>query len=121
VSAPRRDDTIADRPCDAHTDGPNLAPHGRRKSAHRAAPEAVALSCFRVIVRLDGRRLVQNHTQQGIMDFQIAVVVDESELPKFVHKDAHAWSRSADHLRQRRLADFRNHPFRLSFFAEIRH
>jgi hypothetical protein len=48
---------------------------------------------------------VQNHTQQGIVDFQIAVVIDETELPKFIHEDAHSRARSADNFGERRLAD----------------
>jgi hypothetical protein len=44
---------------------------------------------FRFAIYLDRGCLMQNQTQQGIMDFQIAVVIDESELPKFIHESAH--------------------------------
>jgi hypothetical protein len=65
----------------------------------------LSLICFRFVVRLDDGCLVQNHTQQGIVDFQIAVVIDETDLPKFIHEDAHSRARSADNFGERRLAD----------------
>jgi hypothetical protein len=44
--------------------------------------------------------VVQNHVQQGIMDFQLSVVFDKTQFAEFVHEKAHARSGRADHLRQ---------------------
>src|SRR5436190_14548881 len=60
--------------------------------------------CF--IPRFDLGLVVQNHVQQGIMDFQFSVVFDEAQFAEFVHEKAHPRSGRADHLRQR---------FRLNF------
>jgi hypothetical protein len=35
---------------------------------------------------------VQNHVQQGIMNFQFSVVFDETQFAKFVHEKAYARS-----------------------------
>jgi hypothetical protein len=40
----------------------------------------------RFISRLDLRLLVQNHVQQGFMDFDFSVVFDETQLAEFVHE-----------------------------------
>jgi hypothetical protein len=50
----------------------------------------------------------------------MTVVLDEAQLPKFVHELADARSRCADHLGQRLLADFCDDPLRLALLAEIR-
>ena len=52
------------------------------------------------------------------MNFQAAVVIDESELSKAVHEEIHPRSGRADHLREDFLTDLRNHVFRLAFLAE---
>jgi hypothetical protein len=44
--------------------------------------------------------LVQNHVQQGTVDFNLAVVINETQFPKSVHEKAHARSSRAGHLRQ---------------------
>ena len=54
--------------------------------------------CF--IPRFDRGLVVQNHVQQGIVDFQFAVVFDKTQFAEFVHEKAHARSGRADHLRQ---------------------
>jgi hypothetical protein len=38
-------------------------------------------------------------------DFDLAVVVNQTQFSKFVHKKAHAGARRTDHLRKRLLAD----------------
>jgi hypothetical protein len=81
--------SVAKRPGDAAADGRNLAPDGRRKRAGQTGDGTLVLIFFRFAIYLDRGCLVQNQTQQGIMDFQIAVVIDESELPKFIHECAH--------------------------------
>ena len=48
----------------------------------------------------DFRLVVQNHVQQGTVDFNLAaVVIDKAQFPKFVHEKTHARSRRADHIR----------------------
>jgi hypothetical protein len=44
--------------------------------------------------------IVENHVQQGTVDFDVTVVINKAQFPKFVHEMAHARSRRADHLRQ---------------------
>jgi hypothetical protein len=41
-------------------------------------------NCF--IPRLDLGLLVQNHVQQGFMDFEFSVVFDKTQLAEFVHE-----------------------------------
>jgi len=50
----------------------------------------------------------------------VAVVANEAQFSKFVHEETHTGSGRADHLRQRLLADFRDHRLRFSFLAKIR-
>src|SRR5260370_9564092 len=64
--------------------------------------------------------LVQNHVQQGTVDFNLAVVINKTQFPKSVHAKAHARSPRADHLRQCLLADFRYDCLRPTFLAKIR-
>jgi hypothetical protein len=47
----------------------------------------------------DFRLLAQDHVQQGTVDLDIAVVINEAQSPKFVHEEADARSRRADDLR----------------------
>src|SRR5216684_4139265 len=49
--------------------------------------------------------VVQNHVQQGIMDFQFSVVFDEAQFAEFVHEKAYARSSRADRLRPAFLAE----------------
>jgi Beta-lactamase len=57
---------------------------------------------------LDFRLVVQSGIQQGTVDFDAAVVVHEAQFSKFVHEKTYAGLRSADHLRKRLPADFRD-------------
>ena len=79
---------------------------------HAALPKRVLYSDFAYDAEdshLDQRLIVQNHVQQGTVHFQAAtVVVNEAQFTKFVHEEAHARARCADHLRERLLADIRN-------------
>jgi hypothetical protein len=43
--------------------------------------------------------IVENHVQQGTVDFDAAVVINKTQFPEFVHEKTHARSRRADHLR----------------------
>src|SRR5262249_26384471 len=54
-------------------------------------------NCF--IPHFDLGLVVQNHVQQGIMDFQFSVVFDKTQFAEFVHEKAYACSSRADHLR----------------------
>ena len=53
------------------------------------------------------------------MNFQAAVVIDESELSKAVHEEIHPRSGRADHLREDFLTDLRDHVLRFDFLAEM--
>jgi hypothetical protein len=65
------------------------------------------------------RLIVENHVQQGTVDFNVAVVINKTQFPKFVHEETHAGSRRANHLRQCLLADFRYDWLRPTFLAKI--
>jgi hypothetical protein len=54
------------------------------------------------------------------MDFNVAVVIDQAQFPKFVHEKTHAGPRRADHLRQCLLADFRYNWLWPAFLPKIR-
>jgi hypothetical protein len=58
-----------------------------------------------LIPRFDLGLVVQNHVQQGIMDFQSSVVFDKAQFAELVHEKAHPRSGRADHLRQRFLTE----------------
>src|SRR5450631_566198 len=64
--------------------------------------------------------IVENEVQKGTVDFNMAVIINKAQLPKFVHEKTHAGSRRADHLRQCLLADFRYDWLRSTFLAKIR-
>jgi hypothetical protein len=74
-------------------------------------------NCF--IPRFDLGLVVQNHVQQGIMDFQFSVVFDKAQFAEFVHEKAHPRSGRADHLRQRFLTEVSHDRLRPAFFAEV--
>jgi hypothetical protein len=46
---------------------------------------------------------VQDNTQKGIVDADLAVVLDEAQFLEFVHEKIDSGTRRADHLRQRLL------------------
>jgi hypothetical protein len=63
------------------------------------------LFCINCLIpRFDLGLVVQNHVQQGIMDFQFSVVFDKTQFAELVHEKAHSRSGRADHLRQRFLS-----------------
>jgi hypothetical protein len=65
--------------------------------------------------------VVQNHVQQGAVDFNLLVVVfDKAQFPKFVHEEIHAAPGRFDHLRKCFLADFCYDWLRPTFLAKIR-
>ena len=73
--------------------------------------------CF--IPPFDLGLLVQNHVQQGFMDFEFSVVFDKAQLAEFVHEEADARSRGADHLRQHFLTVLSDDRLPTTFLAEI--
>jgi hypothetical protein len=54
------------------------------------------------------------------VNFEVSVVVDVAQLPKLIHKVAHAGARRADHVCERLLAHFGDYRFLLSILAEVR-
>ena len=64
--------------------------------------------------------LVQNCTQQRIVNLDVSIVIDEAKLAKLVHEMADAGSGSADHLRQCFLTNIRTDQLRAACLPEIR-
>jgi hypothetical protein len=62
---------------------------------------------------------VQNHAQQRTVHPQFAVVLDETQFPEFVHKEAHARAGGPDHLRKRLLADLGRDQLWPAFLSEV--
>src|ERR1019366_5367327 len=58
--------------------------------------------------------VVQDNTQQGLVDVDFAVVLDEAQLPEFVHEEIDPGPRRANHLRQHLLRYFGKHVLRMS-------
>jgi hypothetical protein len=48
---------------------------------------------------LPARSLVQNDTQKRVIDFQTAVIFDESEFSEFIHEDINSGTGAAHHFR----------------------
>ena len=54
------------------------------------------------------RSVVENDREQRVVNRDIAVVLDESQVPELVHEEVHARPRGPDHLRKRFLRQPRN-------------
>ena len=61
---------------------------------------------------------VQHYAQERGVDVKTAVVLDESQLPEFVHEKIDPRARRANYLRQRFLRYFGEHSMKLVFFPE---
>src|SRR6185503_19216324 len=61
---------------------------------------------------------MQEDIEEGAVNVQAAVVLDEAELPELVHESADPRPGGADHLGQHFLADLRNHRLGGPFLAE---
>jgi len=61
------------------------------------------------------------YVQEGLMHTNAAVVFNEAQLAKAIHKEAHSGPRCSDHLRQGLLRDLGDQRFRLAGLAEFRH
>ena len=44
------------------------------------------------------RLVVENYVQQGTVDFNVTVVINKTQFPKFVHEKTYARSRRANHF-----------------------
>jgi hypothetical protein len=66
------------------------------------------------------RLIAEHHAQQGTVNFNVAVVINKTQFPEFVHEKTHARSRRADHLRKCLLADFCYYWLRPTFLTKIR-
>src|SRR5882762_7236997 len=55
-----------------------------------------------------GKLVVQNDVEEGTVNMQAVVVVNEAELPEFIHKETDSRPRCADHFGERFLADLRH-------------
>src|SRR6266849_6079791 len=64
--------------------------------------------------------VVQDHAQEGIVDVDLAVVLDEPQFPEFVHEKIDPRPRCANHLRQHLLRYFGKHLLRLALRAIAR-
>jgi hypothetical protein len=60
----------------------------RRVDCHTHPKKLFHTDCFSP--RFDLGLLVQNHVQQGFMDFDFSVVFDKTQLAEFVHEKTHA-------------------------------
>lgn len=83
------------------------------RAARLAGPSVTARKANR-------RLIVQDDVQQGAIDGQVTVILDQSQAPEFVHEEADPGPGRADHLRQGLLADFGDDRFGFFVLAEIR-
>src|SRR5258705_13942459 len=97
---------------------PSFAPWSRELSDSISSKTQSIVLIFR-IPGFDFGLLVQNHAQQGIMDLDLSVIFDQTQIAKFVHEKAHARSGGSYHLRQHFLAILSHDRLRFAFLAEI--
>src|SRR6267143_2004657 len=64
--------------------------------------------------------LVQDNTQEGIVDLDLAVVLDEAQFPELVHEKIDPRPRCANHFRQHLLRYSGKHLLRLALRAIAR-
>ena len=64
--------------------------------------------------------LVKDNTPEGIVDVDLAVVLDEAQFPEFVHEKINPGPRGANHLRQHLLRYFGKHLLRMASRAVVR-
>jgi hypothetical protein len=63
--------------------------------------------------------ICQKHAQQGVVDLEMPVVIDEAQLTKLVHEVTDPRPCRADHLGQSFLADLRDNRLRPAFLSEV--
>ena len=61
--------------------------------------------------------LVQDNAQEGRIDTNLMVVLDEAQFLEFIHKEIHSGARCPDHFRQHLLRYFGDHYLWLILFA----
>src|SRR5258708_17342102 len=64
--------------------------------------------------------VVQDDAEEGIVDVDLAVVLDEAQFAEFVHEKIDAGPRCSNHLRQHFLGNLRKHLLRLVLRAIAR-
>src|SRR5471032_3246858 len=64
--------------------------------------------------------VAQQYAQQGAVNLQVAVVVDEAQLPEFVHEKTDPRPRRADDAGQGLLTNRYRDRLRPTFLAEVR-
>ena len=74
---------------------------GLGRSFDRLSLECVRRSHGRAVGSLIG----QKHTHQRAMDFDLAIVINKSQVAKLVHEVVHPRPRGPDHVRECFLAD----------------
>jgi hypothetical protein len=90
VAAAEQDHDEGDDPA-----GLNQVPDQLVPVPHHGLQNLFCTNCL--ISRSDLGLVMQDHVQQGIMNFQFSVVFDEAQFAEFVHEKAHPRSGRADH------------------------
>ena len=62
---------------------------------------------------------MKDDTEEGTVDFQAPVVINEAEGPELIHKMIDPRPGCANHLRQIFLTDFGDDPFWFTFLSEM--
>jgi hypothetical protein len=63
--------------------------------------------------------VVQDNTQEGFVDVDLAVVLDETQFPEFVHEKIDPGPRCAKDLQISRLCKFEQHAQKLSNYRSV--
>ena len=74
---------------------------------------------LRVSLRWVRASVVEDNVEEGTVDAQTAIIVDEAKLSELIQKETYPGPRGADHLGKRFLTDPRNHQLLFSFFAKV--
>src|ERR1019366_7430367 len=95
--------------------------HGRRTSDQSLVlslchNEAAGYAC--ILASLESRwLLVQDKTQEGSVDVETSVVLNEAQFPEFIHEEIDSGARCPDHFRQSLLRYFGDYFLRLVLLA----